>query len=128
MGDCQHIFVEGAAACRLCGAPRPCAHGAWNSDGSCCTCKAPGTAPWYRHTVYPKPSTPMPPAELRAALKRYSDFVHELASREHGQFCQSRSEGWGPEHCDCIVGEAAGVVMDVGEMPHKGISESDKET
>ncbi len=39
-------------------APRPCVHGAWNADGSCCTCGAKGTAPWYRHAV---------PAETRSS-------------------------------------------------------------
>jgi hypothetical protein len=42
---------------------------------------------------------------LRAELKRYSDFVHKLAGRDHYRSCPAN------EHCTCIVGEAADVVM-----------------
>ena len=69
---------------------KPCVHGAWNADGSCCTCGASGTAPWYR-AARPDPASASP---------RKQQVIEQL--------CKMMGRVWAVidpdahEPCDCV--------------------------
>ena len=54
-----------------------CVHGAWNADGSCCTCGARGTAPWYRWACSHTPRC--------ASSEAHNAWSYEQVQREGGE-------------------------------------------